>query len=126
MTSDDGWIVAGWLAKLALFLGLLGAVAVDGIAVVSADLSSTDRANAAAVAAADTYKSTHDLQRSYEAAVAATTPGDVVDTKGFNVTANGRITLILHRTASTLWIQNVGPLKKYAAVRVTGTGGPGS
>ena len=126
MTRDSGSIVLGWLTKLAVTLALLGLLAFDGIALVTANFSVTDQANTVAGIAADTYKSTHDVQASYDAAVAeAAKNNETVEAKTFLVRpADGHITLTLHKQATTLWVHRVSFLKKYIDVSGTGEGSP--
>lgn len=117
----------GWLTRLVLSLSLLGLVGFDGIAVAQAHFVAADHASSAASAAAETWQSSHDLQRSYEAALAAVTAGeDTIDTASFRVAADGSVHLILHRTASTLWLWRISALKHVARVSAEGSGTPPS
>lgn len=123
---DSGSIVVGWLAKLALVLGLLGLVAYDGLAVVIANFHAADRANAAAGEAADEIKRTRgDVQRAYDAATRAVDSGDTVETESFTVRRDGVVDLYVDRDAKTLWLHRIGPLEKWAHARQAGTGSPG-
>ncbi|MGB8652163.1 MAG: hypothetical protein WCD35_16045 [Mycobacteriales bacterium] len=124
---DSGSIVLGWLTKLAASLALVGLLAFDGIALVTTNFTAADQATTAASAAADAYKSTHDVQQAYNAATAAVAAdGDTIETKTFRVDPDGHITLVLHRTATTLWMHRIGALKKYTEITQTGEGTPGS
>lgn len=125
--NDSGSIVLGWLTKLALVLGLLGLLSFDGIALVTANFTASDHATTAASAAADMWKGTHDIQKTYNAAVQAVTDeGDTIDTGSFQVDPEGHVTLVLHRTARTLWLQRVGPLAHFTRITATGEGSPPS
>ena len=116
----------GWLTKLAATLAVLGLLAFDGIALVTAEFAATDQANIVARVAADTYKATHDVQLSYNAAVLeATKSNDTVEAKTFTVRqTDGHVTLTVHKKATTLWLYRIGPLKKYTDVKATGEGSP--
>lgn len=121
---DSGSIVLGWLTKLALSVAVFGLVAFDGIALVTTHFQAADHAETAALAAADTWKSTHDVQAAYNAAVAEVdASGETIDAKSFKVDASdGHVTLTLHHEAATLWMHRVGPLKKYVDVSATAEG----
>ena len=126
-TGDDGFLALGWLTRLCLVLSLLGLVGFDGVALVQASFNASDHADSAASVAADTYKSTRDVQRSYDAAVASVeADGDTIEAPTFAVSADGHVSLTLHRTATTLWLGRIGPLEHFAHVTATGTGAPPS
>jgi hypothetical protein len=126
VTRDSGSIVIGWLTKLAVTLAVLGLIAFDGIALVSAHFNAADHANTVAGVAADTYKGSRNVQQAYDAASAEAAKNDEsVDTTTFRVQpTDGKVTLVLHRTATTLWMQRVGFLKKYLDITASGEGLP--
>ena len=126
MTRDSGSIVLGWLTKLVATLAVLGVLAFDGIALVKTSFSAADEANSIAGVAADTYKSTHNVQKSYDAAAAeAAKTSDTVDVKNFIVReTDGHVTLTIHKLATTLWMHRIGALKKYTEDSATGEGSP--
>jgi Tfp pilus assembly protein PilV len=124
--GDRGNIVLGWLSKLVVVLGLLGLVGFDGISLVQSRFQAADRATTAASAAADDYKSNHDLQKAYNAAFATVGGDDTIETKTFAVAADGTVTLRLHHEATTLLVRHIGPLKHWDNAVETGTGQPGS
>jgi hypothetical protein len=123
---DSGSIVIGWLTRLAATVAVFGLLAYDGIALATADFSASDHANAAASLAADTYKTTHDAQAAYNAAVASVAKdNETIEAKTFTVRpTDGHVTLTLHREAVTLWMHYIGPLKKYVAISSRGEGSP--
>lgn len=124
--NSDGSIVLGWLAKLTVTLGLLGLVAFDGISVLSASFQAADQATTAAGAAADSYKTSHDVQVAYDAALAAVAgDNDTVETTTFRIAPDGRVTLRLHKMANTVWLQRIGPLDHLRHVSAAGAGSPG-
>lgn len=117
----------GWLSRLALTLGLFALVAFDGVALMTATVSASDQATTAASAAADSYRTAHDIQAAYDAAVAAVAgDGDTVETTSFHVGPDGHVSLRLRKTAATLWLQRVGPLEHYRHVSASGEGAPSS
>ena len=123
---DSGSIVLGWLTKLVASMALLGALWFDGIALVKTNVSAADEANTIAGIAADTYKSTHNVQTSYDAAASeAAKTNDLVDVKQFIVReSDGHVTLTIHKLATTLWMHRIGALKKYTDISATGQGSP--
>lgn len=115
----------GWLTKVVVVLGVLGLVSFDGISLLRATFNAADQATTAASAAAEDYRSSHDLQHSYDAALTAVTAdGDTIETKTFTVAANGSVHLVLHRTAATLWLEKIRPLKHLTDVHAAGDAGP--
>ena len=125
-TSDEGTIVIGWLTKLVVTLLLLGFLAYDGISIVSANFSASDRANALASEAADDVK-TMGLQKAYATIEAeAEAKGDSIAPADFRVTSDGHVTVVLQREAQSLWMSRISALKKFLHVRATGEGAPAS
>lgn len=115
----------GWLSRLALTLGVLALVVFDGVALMTTTVSASDQATTAASAAADSYRSAHDVQAAYDAAVAAVAgDGDTVETASFHVGPDGHVGLRLRKTAATLWLQRVAPLEHFRHVTASGEGSP--
>lgn len=125
--SDEGAIVLGWLTKLVLTLAVLGFLAYDGVSLVAANFSASDRANTLASEAADDMHANHDINATYAAIKAeAEAGGDTLPAQDFQVAGNGNVTLVLQRHASSLWMKSIGPLKKYLLVSASGSGAPPS
>jgi hypothetical protein len=123
--SDTGSIVLGWLVRIALVLSILGVTAFDAIAVASAHLSATDDANSAASAAASAYKNTHNVTSAFSAATdAITSPNETLVANSLRIAPDGSVTIVLRRTITTLVLHDIGPLKKYTVVTVTGEASP--
>lgn len=117
----------GWLTKVVVVLGVLGLLSFDGISWLQANFSAADQATTAATAAAEDYRSSHDLQHSYNAALTSVAAdGDTIETNTFTVAANGAVHLVLHRTAPTLWLAKIRPLKHFTDVHAAGDAGPAS
>ena len=118
--GDRGDIVLGWLTKLVATLAVLGVLGFDLISLGAARFQAEDHAQAAVRAANEAYRSTPDLQAAYDAALAEVVEhGDTIDPQTFAVAPDGTITLTLHRTASTMVIEKIGPLKAWADVERT-------
>jgi hypothetical protein len=125
--SDSGSIVVGWLGRLVVLFAALGLVAYDGFSIMVANFGAADDATVAASAAADEYRLHSDVRAAYDAATRAVAgKGDTVETKTFQIAADGRVTLTIDRRPSTLWVHRVGPLKKRTQVNPRGTGAPAS
>ena len=117
----------GWLTKLVIALGAFGLLSFDGISLLRTTFNAADQATTAASAAADDFHTSHDLQRSYDAALAAVAPdGDTIDTKTFTISTDGRVHLVLHRTAPTLWLAKIRPLRHLTDIHADGDAGPGT
>lgn len=118
--GDRGDIVLGWLTKLVVALGVLGVIGFDLISIGASRFQAEDHAQTAVRAASESWKSAKDLQRAYEAAVAEVVEhGDAVDPQTFAIGADGAVTLTLHRTAPTMLVERIGPVREWAEVDVT-------
>jgi hypothetical protein len=125
--SDRGDIVLGWLTKLVATLAALGVVGFDLISLGSARFQAEDHAQSAVRAANESYRSSKDLQAAYDAAVAEVVEhGDTIDAQSFTVGPDGRITLTLRRTAPTMLVEKVAPLRDWAQVESTVSARPAS
>ena len=121
---DRGSVVIGWLVRLVAALVLFSVCAFDAISVAVAHVSGTDDANGAAFAAADTWRDTHNIDQAVEAARAAAGNNETVLTKGFTIDPDGTVHLVMEKTATTLVMYRIGPLKKYTLVTLQGESGP--
>lgn len=125
MGADTGSIVIGWLVKVAVVIALVGVMAFDAIAVGSAHMSASDDANSAASAAASDYWNTHSTKSALSAAAdAITNPNESLVANSLRVAPDGSVTIVLRRTITTLVMHDIGPLKKYTVVTVTGEAPP--
>jgi hypothetical protein len=121
--GDRGDIVLGWLTKLVATLAVLGVIGFDAISLVSTRFQAEDHAQTATRTASETYRSSQSLQAAYDAAVAeVAVHGDTIDPTSFTVGTDGAVTLTLRRTASTMLVEKVGPLRDWTRVETTVTG----
>lgn len=124
---DEGSIVLGWLVKIVLVLSIIGVAGFDAVSVASAHVSTSDDADSAAAAAADEYQSTHNAKLAYAAASdEITNPSEQVVSGSLSIAADGTATLTIERKVTTLAMHDIGPLKKYTVLTVTGEGAPQS
>jgi hypothetical protein len=120
VNSDRGDIVLGWLTKLVGTLAVLGLIGFDAVSLAAAHFSAEDRAQTAARAASSAYTTPADLQKAYEAAhFSAAEQGDSIAPTDFTIGSDGRVTLTLQRTAPTLLLEKIAPLRHWAEVRTT-------
>lgn len=125
MNSDSGAIVLGWLTRLVVVFAVLGVLAYDGVSVVVAHVHAADQADQIASSAADTYKTSKSIQTAYEQAEAsALADGDSIKPQDFVVLPSGTVQITLHRVATTLWMQRIGPLRHLIDVSGKGQGIP--
>ena len=123
--SERGDIVLTWLTKLAVIFGLAGIVLFDAISVGVTTSSVADQGSYAAREASETWGATKDLQKAYQTASSVAAERDslnTVDPKSFTVEADGTVHLKISRTATTLVLDRIGPLKKLAHVEQTAAG----
>lgn len=118
--SDRGDIVLGWLTKLVVVLAVLGVIGFDLISLGTARFQAEDHAQTAVRAASSSYASGRDLQQAYDAALAEVVEhGDTIDPQTFTIGPDGTVTLTLHRTAPTMLVEKVPPLREWAEVART-------
>ena len=122
---DSGSIVLGWLTKLFVAIAIVGVALFDSLAIGAAHLGASDDANTAVEAAVADYRTSHNVQSAYQAAV-ETLPSDSesIAPQKFIVEPDGSISLVLRRTTTTLVAHRIGPLKKYSVVIVHATASP--
>ncbi len=125
LRRDCGSVVVGWLVRVVGALLFIAVVAFDGISVGAAHVSGADDANNAALAAAGTWRDTHNIQQALlSAQEAVTDSNETVLSTDFSVDPNGTVHLLLKKTATTLVLYRIGPLKKYTVVTIKGESGP--
>jgi hypothetical protein len=69
--------------------------------------------------ASEVWLQTKSVQQAYNAAVASATeqnPADVVATKDFLIDEDGTVHLTVSRTATTLIVYRIGPIKSWADI----------
>lgn len=118
---DRGSIVIGWLTKVAALIAIVGVLLFDGISVGVARMNGADDASSAASAANFEWTQTHNVQEAYNAAVGSLSHADeTILTREFTIDPDGTVHLLLRRTATTLVMGKIGPLKRYTVVTVSG------
>ena len=66
--------------------------------------------------------SKHDVQKAYDAAYAYAQQHDAeIPVNEFRIDTDGTVHLRLYKTATTLVVQRIGPLEKYADISATGS-----
>jgi hypothetical protein len=123
--SDRGDIVMGWITKLAVGFALAGVVLFDAMSVGVTVSSVADEGSYAAQQASETWNLTRDVQKAYLTASAVaveSNPHNVVDPKTFIVDPDGTVHLQISRTATTLVLYRIGPLKHLADVEQNARG----
>jgi len=121
---DSGSMVVGWLVKITLAIVVFAVVAFDAISVGASHVSGADDANNAALAAAETWRETHNVQQALESAQGAVNGDETVLSNGFSIDQDGTVHLIMKKTATTLVMYRIGPLKKYTVATIKGESGP--
>jgi hypothetical protein len=125
VSSERGDVLMSWVVKIALVLGILGIGLFDAISIGSTSVTIADQGSYAARQASDVWQLDKDLQKTYDAAVAAAhedNPHNSVATKDFRVDPDGTVHLTIARTASTIVVRRIGPIRAWARVRHTAEG----
>jgi hypothetical protein len=125
LTSDRGDVLMGWLVKISLVLGILGIGLFDAISIGSTSVTIADQGSDAARQASEVWQGSKDLQKTYDAAVEAAradNPHNAVATKDFLVDPDGTVHLTVTRTAATIVVRRIGPIRAWAQVHHTAEG----
>jgi hypothetical protein len=123
--NERGDVVLGWITKLVVGFAIAGVVLFDALAVGTTVSSVADQGSYAARQASETWNQTKDLNKAYLTASATATesnPHNVIDPKTFRVDPDGRVHLKISRTATTLVLYRIGPLKHFADVEQDANG----
>jgi hypothetical protein len=119
VSDDRGGIVLGWLTRIAVLLGVAGLALFDAISIGSTAVTVTDQGDYAARQASEEWQATKSVQSAYNEAVVAAmeqNPANVVATRDFKVDPDGTVHLTVSRTATTLIVYRVGPIRKWAHI----------
>jgi hypothetical protein len=116
-------VVVGWLTRVALALAVLGVLLFDASALLVGRVSVADRADAAAQAAADSWKQQHSYPAALLAAQTAAGTDEIVP-DSLVIQADGSTALSVHRAVSTLVVRHVTRLDELASVTESGHGRP--
>lgn len=118
---DRGSIVIGWMTKLVVVLAVLGVMLFDAVSVTVARVSAEDDASQAAEVAGFEWRSSHDVQRAYDAAVQSL-PSDSerIPPKSFVIDSAGTVRLAVKRTTQTMVAHHIGPLQRFDVVTAHG------
>ena len=120
--GERGDVGLGWLTRLTVSLTLLALVGFDAVSLGAARFQAEDHAQTAARAAAESYQGSRDVQRSYDAALAAVAPSpDTIDVESYLIGPDGSVTLRLRRQVPTLLVEKVPALRDWATVTRTVT-----
>lgn len=124
---DRGDVVVGWLVRVVASVAVVGVLLFDVVSVGAAKMSVIDQAGTAARAASDDWLTHHNQQAAFDAAWTSAIESNAtnsVDTKSFRVDQTGTVRLDVHRTAPTLLLHLVPPLRHWADVTGSGVGRP--
>jgi hypothetical protein len=119
VSDDRGGILLGWLTRIVVVFSAAAVVLFDAISIGTTAMTVADQGSTAAQSASDAWQTHKDVQTAYNAAVAAAAeqnPADVIATKDFKVDDDGTVHLTVSRTATTLLVYRIGPIKSWAHV----------
>lgn len=118
--EERGDILLGWLTRIVVVFAIAGVALFDAISVGTTYVNVSDQGTYAARAGSETWSATKDVQKAYDAAVASADeqdPGNSVDAKTFRIDPDGTVHLRISRTATTLVLYRIGPIKHWAYVQ---------
>jgi hypothetical protein len=124
-TPDRGGIVLGWLTRIVVVLGIAGLALFDAISVGTTAVNLTDQGSYAAREASEVWQTTHNVQKAYDAAVAAATeqnPANTVDTKTFRIDEDNTVHLRIGREATTLILYRWSRTAEWAQIERDASG----
>jgi hypothetical protein len=125
--ADQGGIVLGWLLRVTGVLLVLGVLAFDVFSLAYTNVTTVDDAGIVASTGAQVLL---EQPRAYDAAKEesidqAAELGVRMRAKDWWVDEEGEVHVTVSRTATSLALQHVPPLRKYLTVRAVGTAASG-
>ena len=118
--GDLGVIVVGTLAKVLLLVAVVGAGGYGAVSGPATQLAARDRAQGAARAGHDAYRSTGTPQAAYAAALSyAQEHGDTLVRSGFSTGPNHTVTVEVRREANAFVADLVPRVKDYTVADAT-------
>ena len=123
---DQRGLVGRSTVTLMFLVLIVGLCAVEGGSILFTRLSLQDTADAAANQASGNYYNTTNFQSAESAAKESLLEHDPsAKMVGFQINPTTKdVTVILRKTATTLFVKRIGFLKKLAVIRVSSTAGP--
>ena len=122
MLDDRGDVVVGWLTRLIVVFAIVGVCLIDVVSVVQAHFGAQGDADLAATNASTAYAVRHNTADAYAAAVmVASGNEETIDKHAFRVDRAGNVTLKLTRTAQTVALEHLPPLRKFGVITTEGT-----
>jgi hypothetical protein len=122
---DGGGIVLGWLMRLTISLLLIGVLAFDVFSLAYTNLATVDDASVIAETGAQVLLEApgdYDVAKA-ESVERAEDLGVRLRGRDWWVDDSGEVHVTVSRTARSLALQHVPPLRKYLTVRAVGTAG---
>jgi hypothetical protein len=121
--NERGDIIVGWLTKVAIAIVVVAIPSFDAVSVGVATVGADDTATNAAIAGSDVWRTSHDVQKAYKAAVDyAADKGATIAPEKFSIANDGTVTVTVERTATTLLFYRLGATRKWTHVVATGSG----
>lgn len=116
------------LAMAIAFFAIFGMALIDGGSILFAKLQLNDLAETASIDGAAAYGKSHNAQAAFVEArstVATRDANAVLDPKTFEIDPRtATVTITLTKTADTLFLRYIGPLKKWADLTARASGRP--
>jgi hypothetical protein len=112
---EEDPVVIGWLTRVTLTLAMLGVVLFDTGALLAGRVSIADQADAAAQAAADSWRTQHNWTAALTAAQAAAGADEVVP-GSLQIQSDGATSLALHGSIDTMVVRHVPRSERLTSV----------
>lgn len=121
LAKDEAGIVFNWLIKLIVGLVVVGVSLFEVVALALVRGTAADTAAEAASEAGFFYSDTHDLKRAEETAreYAESEGAEFISISIDNTRRT--VTVTVRKSAKTLFVQRIGPLRRYATVEISET-----
>ncbi len=122
-SSDGGGVVLGWLLRMCLVLAMLGVLSLDVFSLAYASVTTVDDAGIVANAAAEVLTEHPGDWADARAASSekASQLGVAMKARDWWVGADDEVHVTVSRSARTICLHFVKPLRKYLKVRAVGT-----
>jgi hypothetical protein len=117
-------MISGWFVRLSLTIAIVAIVAFEAVSILVASIGVKDDAQDAALAAATAYQSNHSAAIAIAAAAGALHEGDTLVPGSVHASADGTVSVQVHRTARSIFLHLWSTSAKWDVVTGSASAAP--
>lgn len=120
---ERGDIILGWLTRIVVGIAVVGVLLFDGLSIGVAHVSAADDANTAARSASHAWHDDHNVNAALQAATATAAEHDeTIVPASLHVLTDGTVELKVEKSATTLVVRHIHPLRSWITITAAGSG----